>query len=187
MDTITIAVICGTKRVGRQSVKAAEWVAAAGRNRPGLEIIFVDPKDFNLPPDGAPEDGSDPKYTEITERADAFFIVTPEYNNSFPSSLKRLLDSEYLNYKRKPVALAGASDGPWGGVRACDALLPVCHALGLVNIQPKLYFPKVDKLFNEDGTMQPDKVETYTKAVQNCYTELEWYARALKAARSEKA
>lgn len=183
-DKISIALICGTKREGRQSEKAAKWVAEQGRKRPEVEIIFVDPRDFELPPDGAPEDGRDPRYSEITKKADAFFIVTPEYNNSIPSSLKRLLDSEYKNYMRKPVMLAGVSDGQWGGVRVCIALQPVCHALGLINIPKKLYFPKVLELFDEQGNMAVDQVAAYEKTTGTAYDELIWFARALKAARA---
>lgn len=183
-EKIVIAVISGTTREGRKSIKAAHWVADLGRQMEGTEIVFVDPKDFTLPPDGAPEDGQDPNYTAIVTRADAFFIVTPEYNNSYPGSLKRLLDSEYKNYMHKPVMLAGVSDGAWGGVRACVALQPVCHSLGLINIPKKLYFPKVNDLFDEQGVMKPDEVETYTNAAQNAYRELIWFARALKAAKA---
>ncbi len=185
MDTkVTIAVILGTKREGRKSEHAAKWVAEQGKKRGDAEIIFVDPRDFTLPPDGAPEDGRDSRYSEITEKADAFFIVTPEYNNSIPSSLKRLLDSEYKNYMRKPVMLAGVSDGPWGGVRVCIALQPVCHALGLINVPKKLYFPKVLELFDEQGNMVADQVANYEKSVKTAYDELVWFARALKAAKA---
>lgn len=187
MEKITIAVIAGTAREGRLSIKAANWVAEQGRKRDDVEIIFVDPKDFTLPPDGAPEDGQDPKYTEITLKADAFFIVTPEYNNSFPGSLKRLLDSEYKNYMHKPVMLAGVSDGQWGGARACIALQPVCHALGLVNIPKKLYFPKINELFDDQGHMVSDQTGTYENATKNAYDELVWFARALKAAKTTRA
>jgi NAD(P)H-dependent FMN reductase len=184
-NKVIIAVICGTKREGRLSIHAAKWVAEQGRSRGDAEIIFVDPKDFNLPPDGAPEDGEDPKYAEITAKADAFFIVTPEYNNSFPSSLKRLLDSEYKNYMHKAVMLAGVSDGQWGGVRVCIALQPVCHALGLINVPKKLYFPKVQELFDEKGNLKPEEAEAYTKTTKTAYDELIWMARALKAAREQ--
>lgn len=183
MEKIVIALIVGTKREGRESIKAANWVAEQGRKREDVEIVFVDPRDFDLPPDGAPEDGRDPHYSEITARADAFFIVTPEYNNSFPGSLKRLLDSEYENYMHKAVMLAGVSDGPWGGTRACVALQPVCHSLGLINVPKKLYFPKVPEMFDEQGAMKPEFEQQYLKTVGTAYDELVWMARALKAAK----
>ncbi len=184
MDTkIVIAVICGTKREGRQSILAAQWVAEQGKTRPDTEIIFVDPKDYTLPPDGDDSDGDDPKYAEITARTDAFYVVTPEYNHSIPSSLKRLLDSEFDNYKHKPVATAGVSSGPWGGVRVCEALLPVYHTMWMVPVKPELYFPKVQDMFDEAGTLKPEYMDMQIKNVQNAYDELIWMARALKAAR----
>jgi NAD(P)H-dependent FMN reductase len=185
-DRIVIAVICGTKREGRLSIHAAQWVAEQGRKLLEVEIIFVDPKDFELPPDGAPEDGENAKYADITQRADAFYVVTPEYNHSIPSSLKRLLDSELGNYRHKPVATAGVSNGPWGGVRVCEALLPVYHTMWMVPVKPELYFPKIQDIFDEKGGMNPEFVEMQTKNVQNAYKELIWMARALKAARAQQ-
>lgn len=182
---LTIAVICGTKREGRLSINAARWVAEEGRKRGDVDVIFVDPKDFDLPPDGAPEDGENPQYKEITAKADAFYVVTPEYNHSIPSSLKRLLDSEFGNYKHKPVATAGVSDGPWGGVRVCEALLPVYHTMWMVPVKPELYFPKVQDIFDEQGVMKPEFVKMQTKNVTNAYNELIWMAKALKAAREQ--
>jgi NAD(P)H-dependent FMN reductase len=181
-EKTVVAVILGTKREGRRSLNAAKWVAEQGKQRNDTEIIFVDPKDFNLPPDGAPKDGTDPKYSEITAKADAFYVVTPEYNHSIPSSLKRLLDSEFENYKHKPVATAGVSDGPWGGVRACEALLHVYHTMWMVPIKPELYFPKVQDMFDEAGNMKSEFTEMQTKNVQAAYDELIWFARALKVA-----
>lgn len=180
---LVIAVICGTKREHRRSINAAKWVAEQGRQRGDVEIIFVDPKDIDLPPDGAPEDGENPTYKEITAKADAFYVVTPEYNHSIPSSLKRLLDSEFGNYKHKPVATAGVSDGPWGGVRVCEALLSVYHTMWMVPIKPELYFPKVQNMFDESGALKPEYVDMQTKNVQRAYGELVWMATALKAAR----
>lgn len=182
-DKVTIAVILGTKREGRLSENAAKWVAEQGRKRPDVEVIFVDPREFELPPDGGPSDGRDPKYTEITQKADAFYVVTPEYNHSIPSSLKRLLDSEYGNYKHKPVATAGVSDGPWGGVRVCEALLHVYHTMWMVAVKPELYFPKAQDMFDGQGQLKPEFIEMQTKNVNAAYDELVWFARALKAAK----
>jgi NAD(P)H-dependent FMN reductase len=181
---LTIAVMAGTTRERRLSIKAARYVADIGRQYEGAEIVFVDPKDFTFPNDGNDPESKDPRYGEIVERADALFIVTPEYNHSIPSSLKRMLDSEHGLYLHKPVALAGVSNGPWGGVRVCEALLPVCHRLGMVNIMPELYFPKVQEIFNEDGGMREDLRAMYETNTRKAYDELLWFARLLKSARS---
>jgi len=184
---ICIAVLTGTKREGRLSIHAARWVAEQGKALPGVEIIFVDPNDFTLPPDGAPGDGRDPAYSDITARADGFFIVTPEYNHSIPGSLKRLLDSEFQNYFHKAAMVAGVSNGPVGGARVCEAILPVLRSLGLSASRMNLYFPDVQDIFDEQGVMKPELAEEYTKKVQGAYTDLIWLARALKAARTAPA
>jgi len=182
--SLTIAVLAGTTREQRLSIRAAHYVAEIGEQYDDVEIIFVDPKDFTFSGDGNDPESKDARYGEIITKADAFFIVTPEYNHSIPGSLKRMLDSEYGPYLRKPVALAGVSNGPWGGVRVCEALLPVCHRLGMVNILPELYFPKVQNVFDESGAIQDEFTELYAKNVRKAYDELIWFARLLKGTRS---
>ena len=186
-EPITIAVIEGTTRVQRESIKASRWLAAFGRKQPNVDIIFVDPVDFNLPGDGNDLEGKDPRYSAITENADAFFIDTPEYNHSFPGSLKRILDSELATYNHKPVAFAGVSNGSWGGTRAIESLVPAVRETGLVVLSWDVYFPRVQDIFDASGTMKPEFEERYTKSVQKLYDELIWMARLFKRGRAELA
>lgn len=185
MQPITIAVLAGTTREQRRSIKAAYYIAEFGSRLEGVEIIFVDPKDFNFAGDGNDPEGKDPRYSEITAKADAFFIVTPEYNHSFPGSLKRMLDSELQTYNHKPVAFAGVSDGNWGGVRAVESLVPAIRETGLVVMSWDVYFPRVQDIFDENGTMHQEFAERYNKNVGKLYDELVWFARLLKAARAK--
>lgn len=182
-ETIVIAVLAGTTRQRRESIKAANYIADFGRKLNGVEIIFVDPEDFNFPGDGNDPEGKDPKYTAITAKADAFFVISPEYNHSFPGSLKRMLDSELKNYVHKPVALAGVSNGGWGGVRAVEALVPTVREMGLAVTFTSVYFPRVQEMFEENGRLKTEHIERYTKNLQSAYDELLWMARALKYAR----
>lgn len=182
-DKLVIAIILGTTRKQRQSDKAAQYIAEFGRQLPGVEIIYVDPNDFKFPGDGNDPEGKDPAYSAITERADAFFIVVPEYNHSFPGSLKRMLDSELQTYNHKPVALAGVSDGSWGGVRGVEALVPAIRETGLVVLSWDIYFPRVQDMFEADGMLKPEHQERYTRNLQKLYDELLWFAKLLKASR----
>lgn len=185
-EVITVAVMAGTTREKRASIHAAHFVAYYGRQLPGVEIVFVDPKEFHFPGDGNDDpEGKDPRYTEIVRRADAFFIITPEYNHSFPGSLKRMLDSELALYNHKPVAFAGASDGNWGGVRAVEALLTAVRETGLVALSWDVYFPYVHKMFDSEGAMLPEHRERYDRNVGKLYDELLWMARLFKAGRQQ--
>jgi NAD(P)H-dependent FMN reductase len=178
---LTILVMAGTTREQRKSIHAARLVADIGKTRKGLHIEFIDPVDFSFPGDGNDPEGKDPKYTELTQQADAFFVVTPEYNHSFPGSLKRMLDSELQNYVHKPVAFAGASSGTWGGVRAVESLVNVVREMGLVATFADVYFPKVQDLFDEDGTLLNDY---YVRAINKAYDELIWMAKTLRHGRN---
>jgi len=182
-DNLTIAVLAGTTRAQRASIRAARYVAAFGRQLADVDIVFVDPADFHFPGDGNDPEGKDPHYTEITAKADAFFIISPEYNHSFPGSLKRMLDSELANYVHKPVAIAGASNGNWGGVRAVEALVVTVREMGLVATFTSPYFPYVDKTFDENDQPVADQKERIDRNLQKAYEELIWMAHALKVAR----
>lgn len=70
-------------------------------------------------------------------QADGLLLVTPEYNNSIPGVAKNAID--WLSrppsdigrvFGRKPVAIAGASNGGFGTVLAQSAWLPVFKTLG---------------------------------------------------------
>jgi NAD(P)H-dependent FMN reductase len=184
-EQITIAVLVGTAREKRESIKAARYIAEFGRKQTNVDIIFVDPKDFSFPGDGNDPEGKDPRYTEITRKADAFFIVTPEYNHSFPGSLKRMLDSELETYSHKPVAFVGCSNGGWGGVRAVEALVPAIRETGLIALSWDVYFPRIQDIFDGQGIMKPEFEPKYTKNIQKLYNELLWMARLFKRARRE--
>lgn len=180
MDTITIAVLAGTTRQQRRSIIAARYVAEFGKTLDNVEIIFVDPAEFSFVGDGNDPEGKDPRYSEITAKADAFFIVTPEYNHSFPGSLKRMLDSELANYNHKPVAFAGVSDGNWGGTRAIESLVPAVRETGLVVMSWDVYFPYVQNVFDENGTINDEFKDRYERQLTKLYNELLWFAKILK-------
>lgn len=183
MEKLFIPILLGTVRPGRRSENAAKLVYDVGKKLDPdvigteIEVQLVDPKEYNFPFDGNDPENKDPRYTELTQRADAFFIVTPEYNHSFPGSLKRMLDSELKNYIHKPVAFAGVSDGIFGGARAIEALVRTVREMGLIATFSDVYFPQVQNTFDEDGKLLD---EAYIKRIERGYTELIWMAKALK-------
>lgn len=182
-EELHILVLAGTTRKQRKSIHAAEFVAEIGNKIDGVVTKLVDPADLNLPGDGNDPEGKDPKYTAMTEKADAFFVIVPEYNHSFPGSLKRMLDSELQNYIHKPVALAGVSAGMFGGIRAVESLVPPVREMGMAVTFTDVYFAHSYDLFDEDGIMVDDKKELYTGMVEKAFEELVWMAKTLKHGR----
>ena len=181
MAKLFIPVLAGTTREQRKSIHAARLVVEVGNTFADVEAVLIDPKDFNFPGDGNDPEGKDSRYTEITKRADGFYIVSPEYNHSFPGSLKRMLDSELKNYIHKPVAFAGASSGQWGGVRAIEQLVGTVREMGLVATFADMQFPRVQDLFNDQGELQDERYREYVKT---SWIELIWMAKTLKYGRA---
>ncbi len=177
MEKLFIPILVGTTRPKRESIKPARLIEQVGKTIDEIEVLLVDPNDYNFPFDGNDEENKDPRYSELTKKADGFFIVTPEYNHSYPGTLKRMLDSELKNYIHKPVALAGVSSQIFGGVRAIEALLHPVREMGMVVTFADLYFPQVQTLFDENGEIIDKK---YITRIHKGYEELIWMAKVLK-------
>ena len=181
MDTIlNIVVISGTTRKNNRTNVVAKFISSVGKDIENVDVNLLDLQDFTFPFDGNMDGASDPKFTEAMSKADAFIIVTPEYNHSFPGSLKRALDSvQTKHYIHKPVAIAGVSSGIWGGLRVIQHIIPVVRELGMMVTFADMQFPKVGELFNEDGSVKDEK---YIERVQRSYTELIWVTQGMKYA-----
>ena len=180
MNQLFIPVIAGTARDQRKSIHAARFIADVGTTIEGIKTEVIDPKDFHFPGDGNDPENKDPRYTELTQRADGFFILTPEYNFGIPGSLKRMLDSEFEHYFHKAVAFGGCSSGPWGGVRAIEQLVGSVRKMGLVPISKDIQFPFVQDIFSEDGALLD---EAYVARAETVWQELVWMTNALKQAK----
>src|SRR4051794_4826650 len=117
----------------------------------------------------------------IMRSADAYVLVSAEYNHSIPPALSNLLDHFLEEYFWKPSAIACYSAGPFGGVRAAMQLRAMLGELGMPSIPSLFPVPKVQDAFEPDGT---PKDEAFRGRAAKFLGELEWYAGALRAARA---
>ncbi|MFI0898344.1 NADPH-dependent FMN reductase [Streptomyces sp. NPDC020983] len=89
--------------------------------------------------------------------ADAVLFATPEYNQSMPGVVKNLVDwlsRGGAGLADKPVAVIGASTGPWGTRIAQSQLRHVLLAVGaLVVPAPALYVAHAASRFDERGVL----------------------------------
>ena len=84
--------------------------------------------------------------------ADAFVVVSGEYNHSIPPALSNLLDHFLEEYFFRPSAIVCYSAGAFGGVRAAMQLRAMLCELGTPSIPSLFPIPKVQDAFDEDGT-----------------------------------
>lgn len=188
---LNLLVLYGSVRSTRQGIKAARFVANRCRAR-GHDVSLVDPLESRLPlldkmykeyPAGqAPEPLE--HLARLVKAADAYVIVSGEYNHTVPPALANLLDHFLEEYFYKPSAIVCYSAGAFGGVRAAMTLRAMLAELGMSSIPSIFPVPKVQDAFQEDGT--PVDAD-YERRVASLLDELEWYGRALKAERERQA
>lgn len=83
-------------------------------------------------------------FVAAVHAADALLVATPEYNQSIPGTLKNALDwlsrgADADRLAGKPVAVAGATVGPWGTRLAQAHLRHVLGVIGLRVVGPSLF------------------------------------------------
>ncbi|MFC1649801.1 NADPH-dependent FMN reductase [Patescibacteria group bacterium] len=183
MSDLHLLVVHGTSRRGNKSIKAAEFVTQTAKKNKNLSVKLVTPHDFKTPGDGRNKEDKSKDYGVLVKKADGFIFVIPEYNHAFPGSIKRLLDTEFDSYNRKPVLLVGVSSGPWGGVRAIQSILPVVRSLKMIAIKDDIYFTNINEFF--DGNGEPID-RSARERVQKSIKELLWFAKTLKKGRESQ-
>ena len=184
---LRIVIIYGSVRTGRQGIRAARFVEHQLQGR-GHDVTLVDPLDVQLPLlDRMYKEyakGTAPAVLEelatLYRAADAFVVVTGEYNHSVPPALMNLLDHFLEEYFFRPSAIVCYSGGTFGGVRAAVQLRASLCEMGMPSISSMFPVPRVGDAFAADGT--PADAATIRR-FQRFATELEWYAEALRERR----
>ncbi|MEP7313864.1 MAG: NADPH-dependent FMN reductase [Pseudomonadota bacterium] len=94
---------------------------------------------------------------DLVAGSDGLLIATPEYNQSIPGVLKNAIDwmtrpadDMARVFLKKPVAVIGASPGPFGTARSQTVLLPVLRALRVRAFfdAPPFYLSAAHKAFD---------------------------------------
>ncbi|QFU15893.1 NADPH-dependent FMN reductase [Microvirga thermotolerans] len=178
-DPLNVALIYGSTREGRLCEAVADWVAGAVREHGDFTLEPVDPAMLDPRP-GAKDDPALETLRGRLDRADAFIVVTPEYNHSFPAPLKFLIDSAYREWHAKPVAFVSYG-GISGGLRAVEQLRLVFAELHAVGIRDCVSLAYVWNLIGPDGRLDPP-AET-RQAMPVMLSRLSWWATMLRGAR----
>ncbi|UGT62255.1 NADPH-dependent FMN reductase [Nocardia asteroides] len=181
-EPLQIAVVVGSTRPGRLGPAVAEWFLDRARARPELIPAVVDVGDTELPHSfGAPAPGLAPAAAALAA-ADAFVVVTPEYNHSYPGSLKNLIDLHAAEWRAKPVAFVSYG-GISGGLRAVEHLRGVFAELHAVTVRDTVSFHNPWGRA-EGGRLRADPESD--AAATTLLNQLVWWGEALRTARANR-
>jgi len=192
-ENLDLAVIVGSVRQGRFGPVVARWFTEQAEQHGRFTVNLVDlaeiplPLDLPpLPPALQPEMDRPAEMGALTSRiaeADAIVVVTPDYNRSFPASLKAAIDWHYTQWQAKPIGFVGYS-GASGGLLAIEQLRQVFGELHAHTVRDVVSFPRYYELFGPDGTLiDPEGPNGAAKAMLD---QLMWWGSVLRDARRER-
>jgi NAD(P)H-dependent FMN reductase len=183
-DQIRTAVIIGSTREGRFGDTVARWLVRRAALHSDIKVDLIDLAEAKLP--AVHTEIPAPEVQDIVSRfadADAFVIVTPEYNHGYPASLKFALDSARVEWMAKPVGFVSYG-GNSGGLRSVEQLRQVCAELHMVSVRDCISFHMCHGLFDETGNLKdPSGADAAAKAMLD---QLLWWAAALRDARANR-
>ncbi len=197
-NKIKVCIILGSIRNGRFGERPAKWITSELSQWKDIETDFVDLKDYPMPffdsaqspsmmgkkyPDKIVQ-----KWSEKIDSADAYIIVSPEYNHGYSSVLKNALDWLGPEWSKKPVGFV--SYGSAAGARAIEQLREVAIELGLVPIKKSVHmgWEFIMKSWNDKNMTDAELFAPLRKGmgpdhIADFVNELLWMAKALKYAR----
>lgn len=179
-----IVILSTSVRDGRMSHRVALHLQRSLSATEGHTIDLLDLDELQFPifqerlkfmKDPAPEVTA---FAERIRKADGLIIVTPEYNGSFPASLKNVIDLLTEDWRKKPIGLCTVSSGGFGGSQCLVSLLFTLWKIRAWVVPGPLQVPTVKDNFQEDGT--PNDQEAWARRTTAFLDELEWAMKATK-------
>lgn len=158
-------IIVGSTRQTRAADRVYPWVLARAEAHPDFEPELIDLRDWPLPMfaehAGTIGDFNDPTYSEPivkewnqkVREADAYLVITPEYNHSVPGVLKNAIDNVFLSFalRNKPLASIGYSGGIAAATRAIEHLAHIAIEADMAPIRSSVLIPFVTQAFGAAG------------------------------------
>jgi NAD(P)H-dependent FMN reductase len=186
-NRLKLAVIIGSVRQGRFGPTVANWFASEAERREDVEIDLIDLADVALGSEAPSMEASAEVLQALSgltprlDAADAFVVVTPEYNHSFPAALKNAIDWHNTQFRAKPVAFV-CYGGFSGGLRAVDHLRVVFSELHAVTTRDTVSFHGTWATFDAGG--RPKDPDGPAAAAKTLLDQVMWWARVLRDAKA---
>jgi NAD(P)H-dependent FMN reductase len=189
-EPVRIVVINGSARRGRTSQVLVEWLADVIGEREELSSDLIDLAHVTLTSTGPvvdPDEETAQVLAGTSARlaaADAFIVITPEYNRSFPASLKNFIDWHTTEWQAKPVGFVSYSGGISRGMPAVEQLRHVFTELHAVTIRDTASFAGGEPVCDDLG--KPKDRDLLAGVAKTLLDGLLWWALALRDARAAR-
>ena len=156
---MNIEIIAGSPRKESVTHRVALFLQRLLTERTEHNINIIDVRDWALPLLQQEVYTSVDRTPEVLKPlsgrmfdANAFILVSPEYNGSYTPALKNLFD-HFPKQSHKTFGIVTASPGAMGGMRASQQMQLLINALFGIGLPNMLIVPAVDKKFDHEGAL----------------------------------
>lgn len=185
-----LKIIIGSTRPSRKGPIVAKWFLEIAKQHPFFDIEVLDLKEINLPFLDEAEHPRFQKYANehtkkwstIIAEADAFVVITPEYNYGYPAPLKNALDYLSAEWNDKPMGFVSYG-GVSAGTRAVQELKSPVTTLGMMPIPQAVNIPFFTQFINSEDVFEGND-QLIASANLMLEKLLQW-TKALKRMREE--
>jgi NAD(P)H-dependent FMN reductase len=181
---LNIVIISASVRTGRKSNRVALFFKNYLETNNALKSEILDLASYNFPVfDERLKNQKSPsveaiQFAEKIKESDGVLIVTPEYNGGYPASLKNVIDLLYEEWYKKPIAIATASSGIFGGTQVITSLQFTLWKIRALTVPATFPVTKVQESFDENGN--PKEKEATEKRAATFIKEFLWIIEANK-------
>ena len=181
---MNIEIVSGSPRKASVTYRLALFLKKYFKENTSHNVDIIDVRDWNISTLQevvyASVDNTPDNFKPLAKRmfdANAFIIVTPEYNGSYTPAMKNLFD-HFPKQMHKTFGIVTASTGSLGGIRASQQLQLLTLALFGIPSPYMLITPNVDKKFDEAANLVD---QTFYNSIHNFASEFLWLAERVAA------
>ena len=158
---IHIVAISGSVREDNNTAKVLALVVDEFKKYSDVTLEVIDPDGLSLPLPGKDGQSSADALQKIVSSAAGVVLATPEYNGSYSSVIKLVIEhlGEPSALKGKPVVLLGVASGGIGAVKALEHLASVCLNEEAIVLPGAVSVARVHRIFSAPGECSDKDVE----------------------------
>lgn len=154
MSTPRIAMVLGSQRDGSYTAQATTIVVRVLQECYGASVTVLDPNELPICfPNSPGSEALNKALMEVIRPADGVFLCSPEYNGSYSSTLKAMID--HMDYpdalEGKPIGLIGVAAGRIGAIKTLEHLRGICGHLGAMVLAYPVSVAEVHQVFDKEG------------------------------------
>jgi NAD(P)H-dependent FMN reductase len=190
---LNVKIIIGSTRPSRFSELLVPWIENAAKGT-DLSLEVLDLREIDIPyfnetlnpsyvQNGEYGNSVTQEWAKKINSADAFIVISPEYNHGYSAVLKNALDVIYSEWNKKAIGFV--SYGSVGGSRAVEQLRQVAVELQMASTRTAVHIHAPWFMRKEDGSLKDDALKPYDGTLNNLLDEIIWWGNALKIARTK--